>query len=165
MLLEPLRQRSDGIVYFRPKCYFLSAISKHHPLRQNFSVILRLRKLAKRIPLRNEYATRSSIENASDRLKSLATEDDLVVLYFSSHGTPPDKFGGVHESSIFTYYFLQGLQSYNVTIGEAFDYSKPLVYSSAEEEAEEEKGIDIDQHPQLTPSCREWNMSIAVSGR
>jgi Caspase domain. len=238
------------------------------------------------ILIRDEYATREVIKNALDQLKGLATEDDLVVLYLSSHGTPPDKFGGVHvvtydseveprqriwetsitedmirdfvqgvrtkrlivimdacysngayaqiagflpsgskslgiteeegygrskgymarrllgakdividepinvtsfnssegwgkvlisasdagekswesdtlQSSIFTYYFLQGLQSYNGTIGEAFDYSKPLVYSRVKEE----KGVDIDQHPQLTPSRRNWNMSIAVPGR
>ena len=241
------------------------------------------------ILLRDEYATRKAIKNALDKLKSLAKEDDLVVLYFSSHGTPPDKFGGVHivtydsevkprqriwetsitedilrdfiqgvkvkrlivimdacysngaytqiagflpsgskslgitdeegygrsrtymaqrllgakdivldepipqtprqdlrlpngwgkvlisasdsgerswesdilNNSIFTFYFIQGLQNYHGTIKESFDYSKPLV----EHRVKEEKGVDIDQHPQLTPSRKGWNMSITVSGR
>ena len=65
------------------------------------------------------------------------------------------------HNSIFTYYFIQGLQTYHGTIKESFDYSKPLV----ERTVKEEKGIDIDQHPQLTPSRKEWNMSIAVSER
>jgi hypothetical protein len=237
--------------------------------------------------LRDEYATREAAISGMNRIKALAEEDDLVVLYLSSHGTPPDKFGGVHvvtydsevkprqriwetsitedilrdfvqgvrakrlivvmdacysngaytqitgflpsgskvlgaedegygrskkymsqrllgakdivleeptnvasqqnsgppngwgkvlisasdsgerswesdtlRSSIFTYYFLQGLKGYNGTIKESFDYSKPLV----ERKVKEEKGIDIDQHPQLTPSRRDWNMSIAVGG-
>lgn len=46
--------------------------------------------------LTDESATRSNIMNALDKIKALAQEDDLVVLYISSHGTPPDKFGGVH---------------------------------------------------------------------
>lgn len=239
--------------------------------------------------LRDEYATRVNIKNELDRLKGIAKEDDLVLLYLSSHGTPPDKFGGVHivtydsevqprqriwetsitedilrdfvqgvktkrlivvmdacysngaytqiagflpsggkslgvtdedgygrsktymakrllgakdivldepasaassqnsglpsgwgkvlisasdagerswesdtlHNSIFTYYFIQGLKNYNGTIRESFDYSKPLV----ERRVKEEKGIDIDQNPQLTPNRSEWNMSIAVSGR
>lgn len=46
--------------------------------------------------LTDHNATRSNIMNALNKIKSLAQEDDLVVLYISSHGTPPDKFGGVH---------------------------------------------------------------------
>ncbi|MDA2919412.1 caspase family protein [Desulfobacterota bacterium AH_259_B03_O07] len=48
------------------------------------------------ILFRDEYATRVAIENALDKIQNLAKEDDLVLLYFSSHGTPPGKFGGVH---------------------------------------------------------------------
>jgi len=44
----------------------------------------------------NEQATRSNIVNALNHIKAKAGEDDLVILYLSSHGTPPDKFGGVH---------------------------------------------------------------------
>ncbi|MFN3479967.1 MAG: caspase domain-containing protein [Thermodesulfovibrionales bacterium] len=46
--------------------------------------------------LTDQNATRANIMNALNKIKSLAQEDDLVVLYISSHGTPPDKFGGVH---------------------------------------------------------------------
>jgi hypothetical protein len=241
------------------------------------------------ILLRDGYATRNAIKDAMDRIKRSAKENDLVVLYLSSHGTPPDKFGGVYivtydsevkprqriwetsitedmlrdfiqgvkakrlivvmdacysngaytqiagflpsgskslgiteeegygrskgymaqrllgakdivldestdvvssqdsklpsgwgkvlisasdsgerswesdglHNSIFTYYFIQGLQTYKGTIKESFDYTKPLV----ERKVKEEKGIDIDQHPQLTPSRKEWNMSIAGGGR
>jgi caspase domain-containing protein len=240
------------------------------------------------ILLRDEHATRVAIKNALDRIKNSAKEDDLVVLYLSSHGTPPDKFGGVFivtydsevkprqriwetsitedilrdfiqgvkakrlivlmdacysngaytqiagflpsggkslgiteeegygrsrgymakrllgakdivvdeptsmespqdsklpngwgkvlisasdarerswesdklHNSIFTYYFIQGLQTYNGTIKESFDYSEPLV----ERTVKEEKGMDIDQHPQLTPNRKDWNMSISVPG-
>jgi hypothetical protein len=44
----------------------------------------------------NEQATRTNIVNALNHIKAKAGEDDLVILYLSSHGTPPDKFGGVH---------------------------------------------------------------------
>lgn len=44
----------------------------------------------------NEHATRANIVNALNHIKSKADEDDLVILYLSSHGTPPDKYGGVH---------------------------------------------------------------------
>lgn len=46
--------------------------------------------------LTNERATRANIQNAFNTVMQKAEKDDLVVLYFSSHGTPPDKFGGVH---------------------------------------------------------------------
>ncbi|MGH8657403.1 MAG: caspase family protein [Gammaproteobacteria bacterium] len=48
------------------------------------------------ILLQNEAATRGAIEAALAEMKARLSEDDLFVLYFSSHGTPPDKFGGVH---------------------------------------------------------------------
>ncbi len=44
----------------------------------------------------NEDATRVNIQNAFNTVMQKAEKDDLVVLYFSSHGTPPDKFRGVH---------------------------------------------------------------------
>ncbi len=46
--------------------------------------------------LLDEQATRANIKQALDLIRSTAQEDDLVTLFFSSHGTPPDKFGGVH---------------------------------------------------------------------
>ncbi|MCX8031645.1 MAG: caspase family protein [Thermodesulfovibrionales bacterium] len=45
--------------------------------------------------LTDHNATRDNIANAFEKIKALATEDDLVVVYLSSHGTPPDKYGGV----------------------------------------------------------------------
>jgi len=48
------------------------------------------------ILLKNESATRDNIINALNRIKKTAEENDLVVIYISTHGTPPDKFGGVH---------------------------------------------------------------------
>jgi uncharacterized caspase-like protein len=46
--------------------------------------------------LTNEKATRANIQNAFNNVRKKAERDDLVILYFSSHGTPPDKFGGVY---------------------------------------------------------------------
>lgn len=45
--------------------------------------------------LTDHNATRANIVNALNKIANLAREDDLVVIYLSSHGTPPDKFGGV----------------------------------------------------------------------
>jgi hypothetical protein len=46
--------------------------------------------------LQGHKATHGAIEEALDRIQRNAREDDFVLLYFSSHGTPPDKFRGVH---------------------------------------------------------------------
>lgn len=46
--------------------------------------------------LTNQQATKANIQNAFNRIKSLAREDDLVVFYMSSHGAPPDKNGAVN---------------------------------------------------------------------
>jgi hypothetical protein len=48
------------------------------------------------ILLRDEYATREAVKRGLDEIRRRSKEDDLVLLYFSSHGTPPDKYGGVH---------------------------------------------------------------------
>jgi hypothetical protein len=48
------------------------------------------------ILLRDTQVTQSAVVQALDYIKAQAGPDDLVVLYLSSHGTPPDKFGGVH---------------------------------------------------------------------
>ncbi len=240
------------------------------------------------ILLRDQQATKSSIVGSLNTIQAKATEIDLVVVYLSSHGTPPDKFGGVYvvtydsqvnprymiwdtsisadilrdfiqgvkakrlvmimdacysngaysqvagflpsgskslgieedegygrsneymskkllgakdiiledsapvstqansnntqgwgkvlisasgagekswesenlRSSIFTYYFLEGLGMNDGGIKESFDYSKPLVY----QRVKQEKGVDIDQNPQLTPNRTGWNMSISAPG-
>ena len=41
-------------------------------------------------------ATRSNVGTALERLQRVAGEDDLVVVYMSSHGSPPDKRGAVN---------------------------------------------------------------------
>jgi uncharacterized caspase-like protein len=46
--------------------------------------------------LANENATRDNIARYLNGIKTAAQEDDLVVVYMSSHGTPPDKYGGVY---------------------------------------------------------------------
>lgn len=46
--------------------------------------------------LTDQNATRDNIARYLDGIKKAAGPDDLVVIYMSSHGTPPDKFGGVN---------------------------------------------------------------------
>ena len=46
--------------------------------------------------LTDENATRSNVAVALDKLRQLAGEDDLVTVYISSHGSPPDKKGAVN---------------------------------------------------------------------
>ncbi len=48
------------------------------------------------ILLTDENATRSNVAAALDRLRQLAGEDDLVTVFVSSHGSPPDKKGAVN---------------------------------------------------------------------
>jgi len=45
--------------------------------------------------LLDERATKNNIEKALKDIERIAGADDLVCVYFSSHGTPPDKYGGV----------------------------------------------------------------------
>lgn len=236
------------------------------------------------ILLRDENATRDNVVRALGEIQKLAREDDLVLVYLSSHGTPPDKFGGVHvvthdsqvkpreriwdtslnetilrdfvqnvrtkrlvmlidacysngayqnvagflppggksldaagdegygrsrqymaqrilgakdlvpdesprgaanpaastgwgkvlisasdagerswesdqlRNSVFTRYLIDGLRSNGGLLREGFYYAKPLV----QQHVKREKGADIEQNPQVTPSRRDWNMSIAV---
>ncbi len=46
--------------------------------------------------LTDQNATRDNIARYLEGIKRAVGPDDLVVIYMSSHGTPPDKFGGVH---------------------------------------------------------------------
>lgn len=46
--------------------------------------------------LLNQQATRAAIEGEMDRLAEVAGPDDLVLLYISSHGTPPNDRGTMH---------------------------------------------------------------------
>lgn len=234
------------------------------------------------ILLTNEEATRQNIQRALDSIREKAQADDLVLVYLSSHGTPPDKYGGVHvvaydteviprqrvwetsvsedilqgfingvkakrlivvldacysngayskiagflppggkslgaddeegsgrsrtymakrllgakdlipeepgalspkgwgkvlfsasngdersweldslQNSAFTHFFIRGLRASQGVLKEAFDYAHPRVV----EAVRKEKGEEIEQHPQITPSRKEWNMSIAVLSR
>jgi hypothetical protein len=44
----------------------------------------------------DQTATRDNVVRYLSAIRNSAQEDDLVVVYMSSHGTPPDKFGGVY---------------------------------------------------------------------
>lgn len=46
--------------------------------------------------LSDQNATKDKIARALDQIKNMAEADDLVSIYMSSHGTPPDKYGGVY---------------------------------------------------------------------
>lgn len=46
--------------------------------------------------LTDEEATKSNIEHALEEIEDRSTRDDLVLVYFSSHGTPPYTDGVVH---------------------------------------------------------------------
>lgn len=48
------------------------------------------------ILLINEDATRAKIADALESVRRRAEKDDLVIIYVSSHGTPPAPFGGVY---------------------------------------------------------------------
>ena len=224
-------------------------------------------------------ATKDNIVKVLDGIRSMAKEDDLVTIYISSHGTPPDKFGGVHivtydtevkprekvwhtaitesvfkdfienlkarrlvlildtcysngayqsvagflppggksldsgdeegygisrkfgkrllgakdivveeetsesksgkrgwgkvlmsasgsgekswesstlQNSIFTYYFLEGLDSHKGSLEGAFFHAKPLV----NRRVKEEKGQDIEQNPQAMATNKNWDISL-----
>lgn len=45
------------------------------------------------ISLKNEQATKSEILNAMRNLQNKVTPNDSLVIYISTHGTPPDTFG------------------------------------------------------------------------
>jgi hypothetical protein len=232
--------------------------------------------------LQDVRVTRTAVVDALERIKSRAGPDDLVFIYLSSHGTPPDKYGGVHvvtydavvkprdqvwqtsvsedvlrsfiqevqarrlivvldacyangayarvpgflppggksleaddhegagrsrrymaqrllgmkdlvyeppsgsppptaarqgwgkvlisasdagerswesdqlRNSIFTHYFLEGLVRTQGSVKSAFEYARPLV----REQVKREKGADIEQTPQVTPSRSEWDMTF-----
>ncbi len=46
--------------------------------------------------LADQNATSANVVRYLTGIRNAAGEDDLVVIYMSSHGTPPDKFGGVY---------------------------------------------------------------------
>jgi hypothetical protein len=46
--------------------------------------------------LQDSKAVRAEVIKAMKRIQAEAGPDDLVFVYLASHGTPPDKYGGVH---------------------------------------------------------------------
>ena len=63
------------------------------------------------------------------------------------------------RNSIFTYYFVDGLNRYGGSVQQAFNYAKPRVASRVKEE----KGSDIDQNPQAMATLPNWDMRLAQS--
>lgn len=63
------------------------------------------------------------------------------------------------HNSIFTYYFVDGLKRYGGSVQQAFDYARPRVISHVRQE----KGADIEQHPQAIATARNWDMPLARS--
>lgn len=61
------------------------------------------------------------------------------------------------RNSIFTYYFLDGLNRNRGSVQNAFVYAKPLV----QQRVKQEKGSDIDQSPQVMATESNWNMRLA----
>jgi uncharacterized caspase-like protein len=60
------------------------------------------------------------------------------------------------RNSIFTYYFVDGLNRYGGSVQQAFNYAKPRVASRVKEE----KGRDIDQNPQAMATMPNWDMRL-----
>ncbi len=65
------------------------------------------------------------------------------------------------RSSIFSYYLVDGLNRYNGSLQQAFNYAKPRVASHVKQE----KGADIDQHPQAMATVPDWDMPLTRSNR
>jgi uncharacterized caspase-like protein len=65
------------------------------------------------------------------------------------------------RNSVFTYYFVDGLNRYQGSVKDAFQYSKPLV----EQRVKQEKGVDITQTPQAMATNQDWNMRVTPQNR
>ena len=61
------------------------------------------------------------------------------------------------RNSIFTYYFVDGLNRFGGSVQQAFNYAKPRVVNRVKEE----KGRDIDQNPQALATLPNWDMRLA----
>ena len=64
------------------------------------------------------------------------------------------------KNSVFTYYFLDGLNRYRGNVKAAFDYAKPLVLNKVQVE----RGGETKQTPQVSSNRSEWDMSITGGG-
>lgn len=61
------------------------------------------------------------------------------------------------RNSIFTYYFVDGLNRHQGSVQQAFEYARPRVASHVKQE----KGSDIDQNPQAMASVPLWDLRLA----
>ncbi|MHB8123092.1 MAG: caspase family protein [Desulfuromonadaceae bacterium] len=92
------------------------------------------------IILTDSQATKNNINNALQKIKNLAGPDDLVCVFLSSHGTPPDKDGGVRvvaydsipeqvriwETSVSLKEFIQGIKAERLVIVSDACYSSGI---------------------------------------
>jgi hypothetical protein len=62
------------------------------------------------------------------------------------------------HNSIFTYYYLEGLNRSGGSVQQAFYHAKPLV----SRRVKQEKGRDIDQTPQVMATSPNWDMRLSV---
>jgi hypothetical protein len=92
---------------------------------------------------------------ASGAAKSVDAGDGYgkVLIGASSSGEKSWESDSLHNS-VFTYYFVDGLQKYQGSVKDAFYYAKPLV----QRRVKQEKGADISQTPQAMATNQDWNM-------
>ena len=60
------------------------------------------------------------------------------------------------RSSVFTYYFVDGMKRHDGSVKDAFDYSKPRTL----QRVQQEKGAEITQTPQAMATNENWNMKV-----
>ena len=65
------------------------------------------------------------------------------------------------RNSIFTYYFVDGLNRSQGSVQNAFYYAQPLV----SQRVKQEKGADISQSPQVMATNTNWNMKLNQPAR
>jgi hypothetical protein len=99
---------------------------------------------------------------ASARSKSFNGQDGWGRVLIGASGAGEQSWESDQlNNSIFTYYFLEGLNKNNGAVKNAFYYAKPRVT----QRVKQEKGNDIDQNPQVVASKSEWNMQLAQKRR
>lgn len=89
-------------------------------------------------------------------------EDGWGAVFISASGSGERSWeSDTLHNSIFTYYFLDGLGKYNGSVKSAFYHAKPLVYQTVKQE----KGVDIEQNPQVMATNTSWNMNLAQKNK
>lgn len=98
----------------------------------------------------------------SDTAKDVQTTDSYgkVLISASSSGQKSWESDTL-RNSVFTYYYLDGLQRYRGSVRDAFYYAQPLV----SQRVKQEKGQDIEQTPQAMATNQNWNMSVMPVSR